>query len=41
MLFRVDHGEDTRFWEIGQTLIPRALEILGANSVNLLERTEV
>lgn len=41
VLLGINHGEDTLLGEVGETLIPSALEILGPDLVNLLERVEI
>lgn len=41
MLPRINHSEDPRFREVRKALVPFALEILGTDLVDLLERIEV
>jgi hypothetical protein len=41
MFLWINHCEDAGLWEVGQTLIPITLEILGANLVDFPESIEI
>ena len=41
MFTRIDHGKDSRLGKICQSLVPRALEVLCTDFMNLLETIEI